>query len=75
MVFLRAHFDGNRVVLDEPAKLHAGQRLRVTVEPPADDPSPPLPPALPRLRGIAKGMFQVGDGFNDPLPEFAEYRQ
>ena len=72
MLSLRAHYNGSAIVLDEPATLQPGQRLRVIVEPPADDPADP-----PRrsIRGAARGMFEMGDDFNDPLPDFTEYRR
>lgn len=71
---IKGHFDGNAVVLDEPPPLSlaVGQPVRVIV-----DPLPDTDTDAPRrsLRGIAKGMFEMRDDFNDPLDEFAEYRR
>ncbi len=71
MVSIKGHFDGTAVVLDEPATLAVGQAVRVVIEGPAVAPTRP-----PRqsLAGFAKGMFVMGDDFNDPLDEFEEYR-
>ncbi len=72
MTSIKGHFDGNTIVLDEPAMLAIGQAVRVIV-----DPSPRADADAPRrsLRGIAKGMFEMRDDFNDPLDEFSEYRR
>ncbi|QDU89883.1 hypothetical protein Pla175_32790 [Pirellulimonas nuda] len=70
--FIKGHFDGHSIVLDEPASLAVGQEVRVIVEP-----SPlvaPPKPARPSLAGFAKGMFAMSDDFNEPLDDFAEYR-
>ncbi|QEG37262.1 DUF2281 domain-containing protein [Bythopirellula goksoeyrii] len=67
---VNAHFDGTVIVPDEPLKLAPGEKLRVTIErAPAESDQPRR-----SLRGIAKGMFGMGDDFNAPLDCFDEYR-
>ncbi len=72
MTSIKGHFDGTSVVLDEPATLALGQAVRVIVDPTVDANAD-----APRksLRGIAKGMFEMRDDFDDPLDEFVEYRR
>lgn len=72
MTFIKGHFDGTAVVLDEPATLAVGQAVRIVVEAEASG----IAPTQPRksLAGFAKGMFEMRDDFNDPLDDFAEYR-
>ena len=72
MTSIKGHFDGNAVVLDEPATLEVGQAVRVIVENGSGDNSPQAP--RKSLAGFAKGMIEMRDDFNDPLDEFAEYR-
>jgi len=73
---IKAHFDGTAIVLDEPASLEVGQRVQVIVDPVNDANSDANTDApRPSLRGIAKGMFEMSDDFNEPLDEFAEYRK
>ena len=79
MSFIKGHFDGTAVVLDEPVALAVGQAVRVeVVEPEAavtpEPPAEPGPPVRKSLAGFAKGWFIMGDDFKDPLDEFAEYR-
>jgi hypothetical protein len=71
MSSLKAHFDGQSTLLDEPATLKAGQSVRVVVDNAISDDQPT---ARKSLAGFAKGMFEMRDDFNDPLDEFAEYR-
>ncbi len=68
---VNAHFDGNVIVPDEPLPLAPGEKLRVTIERASAESD------VPRrsLRGIAKGMFEMGDDFNEPLDCFDEYYQ
>ena len=73
MTSIKGHFDGNAVVLDEPATLAVGQAVRVVVESSLDA-NADAPTARTSLAGFAKGMFEMRDDFNDPLDEFAEYR-
>ena len=70
MSSIKAHFDGTSIVLDEPATLRVGQSVQVIVDPSLDSDTPRR-----SLRGIAKGMFEMRDDFNEPLDEFAEYRR
>ena len=72
MSSIKGHFDGTAVVLDEPASLAVGQQVRVVIDPPDPNETPPTP--RKSLAGFAKGMFEMRDDFNDPLDEFAEYR-
>ena len=77
MSFIKGHFDGTAVVLDEPATLAVGQAVRVEVVEPMATSEPgvqPGPPARKSLAGFAKGWFVMGDDFKGPLDEFAEYR-
>ncbi len=57
--YLRAHFDGHSIVLDEPAALTPGQTLRVLVEPVADAPINPAHALQKPLFGAGPGMFGV----------------
>lgn len=67
----KGHFDGMKVVLDEPAALSVVQTVRIVVEP---VPAAELPPQRRKSRaGFAKGMFEMREDFNDPLEEFEEY--
>ncbi|QDU90567.1 hypothetical protein Pla175_39740 [Pirellulimonas nuda] len=70
--YLRAHFDGQSIILDEPATLTPGQTLRVLVEPATDSLASP---GETKLFGACKGMFVMGGDFNDPLDCFADYRE
>jgi len=72
MTSIKGHFDGTAVVLDEPADLEIGQAVRIIVEPPNDGNGDGPHRSL---RGIAKGMFEMHDDFNEPLDEFTEYRR
>lgn len=71
MSSIKGHFDGNAVVLDEPASLAVGQQVRVAID---SSPANQAAPGRPSLVGFAKGTFEVRDDFDDPLDEFAEYR-
>ncbi len=64
MTSIKGHFDGNTVVLDEPATLHVGQAVRVIIEPmlelggkpqPADDGS-----AATRLAALSELQQRLG---------------
>lgn len=55
MSSIKGHFDGNTVVLDEPASLAVGQPVRVIVDSSLDE-NADAPPRS--LRGVAKGMFE-----------------
>lgn len=72
MTSIQGHFDGSRVVLDEPAPLalKVGQKVLIVIEPKIE-PTGSLP--LSGF-GFARGMFEMRDEFNDPLDDFAEYR-
>lgn len=72
MTSIKGHFDGTAIVLDEPAELEIGQAVRVIVDSARNGNGD-----APRrsLRGIAKGIFEMRDDFNDPLDAFAEYRR
>lgn len=55
MAFLKAHFNGYAIVLDEPANLRPNQRLLVKL----DEESPattPTPTDFSTLRGLAKNI-------------------
>lgn len=72
MLSIKGHFDGNAIVLDEPATLEVGQSVRIVVEAEAiksDSKSP-----RKSLAGFAKGMFEMREDFNEPLEEFLDYR-
>ena len=68
---INAHFDGKTIVLDEPATLVAGQKLKVVVEPATvvED----IKPVRTSRFGFAKGMIEMRNDFNEPLDDFAEY--
>jgi hypothetical protein len=72
MLWIKGHFNGKAVVLDEPASLAIGQPVRVLVD--SEPVVQSAEPARPSRFGFAKGMFEMRDDFNDPLDEFAEYR-
>ena len=74
MTSIKGHFDGNGIVLDEPVALEIGQAVRVIVDQSHDGNGNGEAPRR-SLRGIAKGMFEMRDDFNDPLDAFAEYRR
>ncbi len=69
MISLQGHFDGTAIVLDEPATLAVGQRVRVVVEPPSSG----LPAGQPlgawqgKLRIVDEGDEVVLDHFKDYL--------
>jgi hypothetical protein len=69
MFTIKGHFNGDAIVLDEPASLTVGQEVRVVID--SEPPEKPEP-ARPSLFGFAKGTFEIRDDFNDPLEEFAE---
>lgn len=71
MTMIKGHFDGNAIILDEPAKLSVGQEVRILVDKVSEEQSKS---SRPSRFGFAKGMFVMRDDFNDPLDEFAEYR-
>ena len=71
-ISIKGRFDGRAVVLAEPASLVVEQEVWVVIEP---SPSEHEQPATRKsLAGLAKGMFEMRDDFNDPLDSFAEYR-
>lgn len=72
MLSIKGHFDGNAIVLDEPATLEVGQSVRIVVD--ADSVKSDSKSPRKSLAGFAKGMFEMRDDFNDPLEEFMEYR-
>ena len=67
---INAHFDGKTIVLDEPATLVAGQKLKVVVEPALVE---DIKPVRTSRFGFAKGMIEMSEDFNEPLDDFAEY--
>ena len=68
-----AHFDGKKsLVLDGPVDLPVGTPLRIHVEPLNERSADATRRSL---RGVAKGMFELRDDFNDPLDCFTEYRR
>jgi len=67
---ISAHFDGRVIVPDEPLSLQPGEKVRVTIERDADSKSP-----QPRRQaGGLKGKIRLGERFDDPLPDFEEYK-
>ena len=67
---INAHFDGKTIVLDEPATLVAGQKLKVVVMPALVE---DIKPVRTSRFGFAKGMIEMRNDFNEPLDDFAEY--
>jgi hypothetical protein len=68
MVSFKGHFDGQKIVLDEPASLQAGQTLRIVI-----DEQQATEIRKPQF-GFAKGQISMRDDFDEPLDDFAEYR-
>ncbi|QDU86821.1 hypothetical protein Pla175_01740 [Pirellulimonas nuda] len=68
MASIQGHFDGVAIVLDEPAKLAVGQRVRVVVE------SPTEASACGDRLGAWKGKFRIIDSGDEVvLDHFQDY--
>jgi len=75
MKSIRGHFDGKAVILDEPADLQAGQRVRVTVEVAEESGNAEAnAEKAPRGYGTWKGKITMSEDFDEPLDDFSEYR-
>jgi hypothetical protein len=68
---IKGHFDGRVVVLDEPVTLAVGQRVEVVIQQQAVESNRG---DRRSLAGFAKGLFEMGADFNEPLPEFSDYQ-
>jgi hypothetical protein len=88
MSWIKAHFDGTAVVLDEPASLAVGQQVRVITDPSDTaallngddesaalhiDPLDAVPASFVRRPGSAAGQIKMADDFNATPDDFEEY--
>jgi hypothetical protein len=68
---IKAHFDGEAFVPDEPVDLPVNQAVVLHVEiVPA---FPPPNPSRPKMIGSAKGRFVMSDDWDEPLEDFKPY--
>ncbi len=64
-IALRAHFDGERIVLDEPFDLPANTPLMVTLLPPASHAEPDSEEAWLRAAGSSEAFAFLADPAED----------
>lgn len=72
MVSIKGHYDGNSIVLDEPATLAVGQAVRVLVESPAEIEAEELRRRADELLKPTREAFAASGMTDDELAEFLE---
>lgn len=71
---IRAHFDGQNLVPDEPLiGLVPGDALRVTIERAAPPPEGEDASPTRRKAGSARGQVWMSPDFDEPLDDFKDY--